>query len=55
NSTHYGAFEIEETQNKAIAGIGARYAVSKSVGVRAEYTKYAADFSAFGVGVDFSF
>jgi opacity protein-like surface antigen len=55
NSEHYGVVEFEETQNKMMAGLGLRYAASKNVGVRAEYTKYASDFNVLSLGVDYTF
>lgn len=44
-----------DSDTKALFGVGARYAVSKEVGLRVEFQKPASDFSVISAGVDIRF
>ncbi|MBV1776689.1 porin family protein [Burkholderiaceae bacterium DAT-1] len=59
NNSRGQSMSFEETYNKVLWGVGARYAVSKDVGIRAEYSRTGkfddTTLSAFTVGVDYSF
>ncbi|WP_349741888.1 outer membrane beta-barrel protein [Roseateles cavernae] len=45
----------KDSETKALFGFGARYAVSKQVGLRAEFQKPASDVKVFSAGIDFRF
>lgn len=51
----YAGNSASDSESKALVGFGARYAISKEAGVRAELQKLASDVSALTVGVDFKF
>lgn len=53
-ATYAGNSETD-SESKALIGFGARYAISKEAGVRAEFQKLASDVSTLTVGVDFKF
>lgn len=50
-----GGVSIKDHDTKGLFGLGARYAVSKEVGLRAEFQKPDSDVKIFTIGADFRF
>lgn len=50
-----GARKGSDSDTKALVGFGARYALTKEVGLRVEYQKPASDFSVISAGIDIRF